>query len=61
MNTLTHRTIDDLTWWDWFQIWVETDATQLGLEVTTYYFICSLVGAVQGMAFWRFIFCVLND
>lgn len=39
-----------LTWWDWFVLWIEDDATQLGISLTTYYFLCALVGTIQGLA-----------
>ena len=46
----THWKQPELSAWDWFVLWVEDDATQLGMEVTTYYFLCSLVGLIQGLA-----------
>ena len=48
-----YQAIEKLSWWDWFTLWVEQDAAQLGIELTTYYMICSLVGAVQGLTFAR--------
>ena len=37
----------DLSTWQRFQLWVEDDAAQLGMELTTYYGLCCLVGLLQ--------------
>lgn len=39
-----------LTWWDWFVLWVEDDATQLGISLTTYFILCGLWGLWSGLA-----------
>lgn len=36
-------------------LWVEDDATQLGMDVVTYYGICCVVGLIQGLAIGRLI------
>ena len=43
----------DLSAWQNFQLWVESDAAQLGMELTTYYAWCCLVGLVQSLSFYR--------
>lgn len=45
----------DLSLWQSFQLWVELDATQLGMDVATYYGLCAVCGAVQAVTFYRCI------
>jgi hypothetical protein len=37
-----------LTLWQRFQLWAEDGATQLGMDLATYYAICALNGAYSG-------------
>lgn len=39
-----------LSLWDRFSAWVEEDATQLGIGLTTYYLVCAVLGLIQGVA-----------
>lgn len=49
----------DLSEWQRFRLWVEMDATQLGMDLGTYYGLCALVGLVQGFAIGHCIRSVL--
>lgn len=39
----------ELTLWQQLRLWVEDDATQLGMELTAYYFLCAFVGFIEGI------------
>lgn len=38
-----------LTLWQRFRLWVEDDATQLGMDLASYYGLCAVVGLTQGV------------
>lgn len=52
-------TAADLSMWQRFQLWVETDAALLGMDLGTYYGLCALVGLVQGYGLGRCIVAAL--
>lgn len=49
----------DLSAWQRFQLWVETDAALLGMDLGTYYGVCAVVGLIQGYGFGRCIVAAL--
>lgn len=49
----------DLSAWQRFQLWAESDAAQLGMDLWTYYGLCAAVGLIQGYGIGRCIVSVL--
>lgn len=52
-------TIRHLTRWEEFQVWLELERTQLGMDLVTYYGLCSVCGLVQGYSLGQVIISLL--
>lgn len=41
-------------------LWADEDSTQLGMELTTYYMLCALMGSLQALAYARALGCLIG-
>lgn len=58
--TRWHADLAHLSWWQWFLLWADEDSTQLGMELTTYYMLCALMGSLQALAYARALGCLIG-